>query len=59
MPGLRSARRRTRYQLPHRRFTAVVKELTCGKGVDVILDMVAGDYLPREIDCLADDGRIA
>jgi NADPH2:quinone reductase len=27
--------------------------------VDVILDMVAGDYLAREINCLADDGRIA
>ncbi|MCC2970359.1 NAD(P)H-quinone oxidoreductase [Massilia sp. IC2-476] len=40
-------------------FAQVVKELTGGKGVDVILDMVAGDYLPREIDCLADDGRIA
>jgi NADPH2:quinone reductase len=40
-------------------FAAVVKELTGGKGVDVILDMVAGDYLPREITCLADDGRIA
>jgi NADPH2:quinone reductase len=40
-------------------FVAVVKELTGGKGVDVILDMVAGDYLPREITCLADDGRIA
>ncbi|UVW27571.1 NAD(P)H-quinone oxidoreductase [Massilia sp. H6] len=40
-------------------FAAVVKELTGGKGVDVILDMVAGDYLAREIDCLADDGRIA
>ena len=40
-------------------FAAVVKELTAGKGVDVILDMVAGDYIPREIDCLADDGRIA
>ena len=40
-------------------FSAVVKELTAGKGVDVILDMVAGDYIPREIDCLADDGRIA
>ena len=39
-------------------FVAVVKELTGGKGVDVILDMVGGDYLPREIDCLADDGRI-
>jgi NADPH2:quinone reductase len=40
-------------------FVAVIKELTRGKGVDVILDMVAGDYLPREINCLADDGRIA
>jgi NADPH:quinone reductase len=40
-------------------FAAVVKELTNGKGVDVVLDMVGGDYLPREIDCLADDGRIA
>ena len=37
----------------------MVKELTGGKGVDVVLDMVGGDYLPREIDCLADDGRIA
>jgi NADPH2:quinone reductase len=40
-------------------FAAVVKQLTDGKGVDVILDMVGGDYLPREIGCLADDGRIA
>lgn len=40
-------------------FVAVVKELTGGRGVDVILDMVAGDYVPREIECLADDGRIA
>jgi NADPH2:quinone reductase len=40
-------------------FAAVVKELTVGKGVDVILDMVAGDYLAREIGCLADDGRLA
>ena len=40
-------------------FVAVVKGLTGGKGVDVILDMVAGDYVAREIDCLADDGRIA
>lgn len=40
-------------------FAAVVKELTGGKGVDVILDMVAGDYLAREIGCLADDGRLA
>ena len=40
-------------------FVQVVKELTGGKGVDVVLDMVAGEYVAREIDCLADDGRIA
>jgi NADPH:quinone reductase len=40
-------------------FVAVVKSLTEGRGADVILDMVAGDYVPREIECLAEDGRIA
>ncbi|MBC3919779.1 NAD(P)H-quinone oxidoreductase [Undibacterium sp. CY18W] len=40
-------------------FVDVVKELTAGKGVDVILDMVAGSYVPKEINCLADDGRLA
>ncbi|MBI1394713.1 MAG: zinc-binding dehydrogenase [Betaproteobacteria bacterium] len=40
-------------------FVAVVKELTDGKGVDVILDMVGGDYVPREIKCLATDGRLS
>ena len=40
-------------------FADVVKSLTNDHGVDVILDMVGGDYLPREINCLADDGRIA
>ncbi|EOA03227.1 NADPH:quinone oxidoreductase [Herbaspirillum frisingense GSF30] len=39
-------------------FETVVKELTGGRGVDVILDMVGGDYLPREIKALADDGRL-
>ena len=39
-------------------FVAVVKELTGGRGADVILDMVAGDYVPRELQCLADDGRL-
>ena len=39
-------------------FAAVVKEATGGRGVDVILDMVAGDYVDRELKCLADDGRI-
>ncbi len=32
--------------------------LTGGKGVDVVRDMVAGDYVPREMKALADDGRI-
>jgi NADPH2:quinone reductase len=40
-------------------FSAAIKLLTDGRGVDVILDMVAGGYVPRELDCLADDGRIA
>lgn len=39
-------------------FAAVVKEFTAGRGADVILDMVAGDYVPREMQCLADDGRL-
>jgi NADPH2:quinone reductase len=40
-------------------FVSVAKELTGGKGVDVVLDMVGGDYIKRELACLADDGRIA
>ncbi|VFR46907.1 Quinone oxidoreductase [plant metagenome] len=39
-------------------YAAVVKEATGGRGVDVILDMVAGDYIARNLTCLADDGRI-
>ncbi|MGB9148828.1 MAG: NAD(P)H-quinone oxidoreductase, partial [Burkholderiales bacterium] len=39
-------------------FVEEIKKLTDGKGVDVILDMVAGDYIPREMKCLADDGRL-
>ena len=39
-------------------FAAEVKRLTEGKGADVILDMVAGDYVAREVNCLAEDGRI-
>ncbi|AUN93784.1 NAD(P)H-quinone oxidoreductase [Pseudazoarcus pumilus] len=39
-------------------FVDVVKQATGGKGVDVILDMVGGDYVPREIKCLANDGRL-
>ena len=40
-------------------FVSEVKRLTGGRGVDVVLDMVAGDYVGREIECLADDGRLA
>lgn len=40
-------------------FVEVVKQATGGRGVDVILDMVAGEYIPRELKALADDGRIA
>ena len=39
-------------------FVEVVKSLTQGKGADVILDMVAGEYVNRELSCLADDGRL-
>src|SRR5690554_2676063 len=39
-------------------FVEEIKSLTEGRGVDVILDMVAGDYIGRNIKCLADDGRI-
>jgi NADPH2:quinone reductase len=39
-------------------FVEEIKKATDGKGVNVILDMVTGSYVQREIDCLADDGRI-
>jgi NADPH2:quinone reductase len=40
-------------------FEKEVLRATGGKGVNVILDMVGGDYVPRELKCLADDGRLA
>ncbi len=40
-------------------FSAEVLRLTGAHGADVVLDMVAGDYLARELKCLAEDGRIA
>ncbi|KAF0223827.1 MAG: NADPH2quinone [Rhodospirillaceae bacterium] len=39
-------------------FVEVIKAETGGKGVDVILDMVGGDYLPRNVKCLGFDGRL-
>lgn len=38
-------------------FVEQVKALTGGKGVEIVLDMVGGSYLPRNMACLADDGR--
>ena len=40
-------------------FVTEVQRLTGGRGVDVVLDMVAGEYLGREVACLANDGRLA
>jgi NADPH2:quinone reductase len=39
-------------------FAAEAMRLTDGKGVDVVLDMVAGDYVAREVTCMAEDGRL-
>jgi NADPH:quinone reductase len=39
-------------------FVERVKAWTDNRGVDVVLDMVAGDYVARELDALADDGRL-
>ncbi len=39
-------------------FVAEVQRITDGRGVDVVLDMVAGSYVAREVECLAEDGRL-
>jgi NADPH2:quinone reductase len=39
-------------------FAEEAKKATAGKGVDVILDMVAGSYVAREVESLAEDGRL-
>jgi putative PIG3 family NAD(P)H quinone oxidoreductase len=39
-------------------FVEQFKDITAGRGVDVVLDMVAGDYMQRNIDILAMDGRL-
>ena len=38
-------------------FVEEVKRITGGRGVHMVLDMVAGDYVPRNLKCLAEDGR--
>jgi putative PIG3 family NAD(P)H quinone oxidoreductase len=38
-------------------FVERVKAITDGRGVDIVLDMVGGDYVPRNLQCLAEDGR--
>ncbi len=38
-------------------FVARVKDITGGTGVQLVLDMVSGDYVPRNLACLAEDGR--
>lgn len=39
-------------------FVRAVADFTEGRGVNVVLDMVAGSYVARELDCLAEDGRL-
>ena len=39
-------------------WVAEVRAATGGRGVNVILDMVGGDYVPRELKCLAEEGRL-
>lgn len=38
-------------------YVAEVARITEGKGVNIVLDMVGGDYLPRNLDCLGEEGR--
>lgn len=38
-------------------FAAAVSKITGGRGVDVVLDMVGGDYVARNLSCMAEDGR--
>jgi NADPH2:quinone reductase len=40
-------------------FVEVIERETGGRGVDVILDMVGGDYVARELKCLAEEGRLS
>jgi putative PIG3 family NAD(P)H quinone oxidoreductase len=48
------------HAIPYRTrdFVEVTRAVTDGRGVNVVLDMVAGDYTQRNLSCLADDGRL-
>lgn len=39
-------------------FTEETLRITEGRGANVVLDMVAGDYVAREVQCMAEDGRL-
>ncbi len=39
-------------------FTEVIRRETAGAGVDVVLDIIGGEYLPRNLECLALNGRL-
>jgi NADPH:quinone reductase len=38
-------------------FVAAVKDATAGNGVSIVIDMIGGDYLPRNLQCLSEEGR--
>ena len=41
-----------------RDFVVEVQRITAGRGVDIVIDIVGGDYIGRDLECLALDGRI-
>ena len=59
MPRGRTARRDACGELQDRATSSTaVAEITDGRGVDVVLDIIGGPYLGRNLDCLAKDGRL-
>lgn len=58
MPGLRNPRRSARHQLSREDVAAVIQDATGGRGVDVVLDILGGTSLQRNLDALAPRGRL-